>query len=114
MESTKVYLSSIAAGIPLYALLMLVPYNYIVAPLAVGVLTGLASFGRGKLAMLAGALAGIAGLLVAILATKGYMMLGLATAMVGENILIIMLVYHLTVTALTAYLVTNIVYRNVT
>ncbi len=104
MEASRKYLLAVVGGIFLYAALLLTPYNYIIAPLVVGALIGLAAPGRGAAALLAGALDGILGLAIILAATSAYKAIALASGIGGPAAVAIMPLYHLLTPALAAYI----------
>ena len=96
--------AAIIGGIALYAILLIAPYGYYLAPIITGIYIGALLPHRGAAAAATGLLAGIIGWAALTASIGGFKALSLAAGIGGTAALGVALIYHLGTPALTAYL----------
>ncbi len=96
--------AAIIGGIAIYAVLLIAPYGYYLAPIIAGIYIGALLPHRGAAAASTGLLAGIIGWTALVASIGGFKALGLAAGIGGTAALGVALIYHLGTPALTAYL----------
>jgi len=96
--------AAIVGGIVIYAVLLIAPYGYYLAPIITGIYIGALLPHHGAEAASTGLLAGIIGWAVLVASIGGFKALGLAAGIGGAAALGVSLIYHLGTPALAAYL----------